>query len=438
MDMDEKNNPVIGSRSQKELVKLYAKHVSRAKATFFKSLGLGIVQGRREGLHIQSLEGPRKNKPPLDLMDCRTSGGVFNLGHRHPAIVQALLEGIEGGLDVGDHHLMSEQRALLAQQLAQLLPGDISKTQYCVGGGEAIDLAIKLARAATRRRKVISAVGGYHGVTGVALAAGDPKFKDSFLWAFPEFQQVPFSDFDALKKAMGQDTAAVIFETIPATGGIIIPPEGYFAQVRELCDAMGTVMIADEVQTGLGRTGALWGIYGGLYETEKVVPDIIVLAKGMSAGVYPLATCSYKPYLDAVFVEDPFIHISTTGGSELGCYVTRKMLDIVANPEFLASVKEMGALFEEGLKALQRKFPDLIVETRGRGLMWGIEFINEKYGLGYTLKMIENGIFADYCGNNEKVVKIMPPLIVEEPDVREILSRLEQAMAELPAPNQNS
>ncbi|MHA1371922.1 MAG: aminotransferase class III-fold pyridoxal phosphate-dependent enzyme, partial [Promethearchaeota archaeon] len=289
--MDE--NKIIGGLPQKEIIKMYEKYVCKPKARFFKDLGLGIVQGRREGIHISSLEGVRKNKPPLKLIDCRTSGGVFNLGHNHPEIIKALKEAIESGLDIGDHHLISEQRSLLAKQLAELLPGDISKTQYCVGGGEAIDLAIKLARGITKRKKIISATVGYHGVTGAALATGHSRFKDPFLWSLPGFQQVKFGDINALKKVMDDDTAAVLFETIPATGGILIPPKGFFQEVRELCDENGTIMIQDEVQTGLGRTGAMWGVYGGLYEDEKVVPDIIVLAKGMSAGFYPMATCSY-------------------------------------------------------------------------------------------------------------------------------------------------
>ncbi|MHA1732243.1 MAG: class-III pyridoxal-phosphate-dependent aminotransferase [Promethearchaeota archaeon] len=430
----EGNEKVIGTRGQRELVKLYSRHVSKAKASFFRSVGLGVVQGEREGIYIRMLEGSRKDKPPMELVDCRTSGGVFNLGHRHPAMVKALKDGLDGGLDVGDHHLISEQRALLAEQLAGLMPGDITKTQYCVGGGEAIDLAIKLARAATGRKKVVSAKGGYHGVTGLALAAGDPKFKDAFGWKLLEFQQVEFGDIDALRGAVDGETACVILETIPATGGILVAPRGYFAEVRELCDERGVVFVADEVQAGLGRTGRMWAIHGGLYEDEKVVPDAIVLAKGMSGGVYPMATCSYRPFLDGVFEEDPFIHISTTGGSELGCYVTRKMLDIVSDPAFLEHVREVGSRFGRGLEAFKDEFPGLVVDVRGRGLMWGLEFPDNRYGIGYTLKMIENGIFADYCGNNEKVVKLMPPLVVEPSEVDLILERLERAMRQIPAP----
>ena len=434
--MVEQKNPIIGSDAQKTLYKAYSTYVSKSKADFFKGLGLGVIQGKREGIYITMLEGTRKSKPPLKLIDCRTSGGVFNLGHRNPAIIKALKEGIDAGLDIGDHHLISEQRALLAKKLANLLPEGISKIQYSVGGGEAIDLAIKLALYTTKRKKIISAKSAYHGVTGLALGATSARFKDAFSWHPPAYKHIEFGNIESLRKEIDEDTACVILEIIPATGGILIAPPDYFTQVRELCDEKGVIFIADEVQSGLGRTGEMWGIYGGIYKNEKIIPDIMVLAKGMSAGMYPLATTCYKPFLDKVFEEDPFIHISTTGGSELGCYVTRKMLDIISQPQFLNNVKATGKQMGDSLNRMKEKYSNLIVDVRGRGLMWGVEFVNDRYGIGYTLKMIQNGIWADYCGNRENTIKLMPPLIVKENEMTEIMARLEKAMSNLPPPKE--
>jgi len=172
---------------------------------------------------------------------------------------------------------------------------------------------------------------------------------------------------------------------------------------------------------------------GGLYETEKIVPDIIILGKGMSAGYYPISTCSYRPFIEEIFEDDPFLHISTTGGSELGCYITRRMLEIQSTQSFLDHVKSVGDYFGEKLSSLSNdnNLGKIISEVRGRGLMWGIEFLNESYGLRYTLSMINNGIFADYCGNNEKVVKLMPPLIISNEDANEIAIRLEKALKQV-------
>ncbi len=358
------NNRFFGTLSQKELLKLYAKHVNSPKVRIFKGFGLGIIPGERKGIKIKSLAGPRPNDPPLELYNCHTCGGVYNLGHGNQKIVQILKDALDSGLDIGDHLLLSEWRALLGEKIAKLMPPGITKTTFGVSGGEAVDSAIKFSRAYTKRKKCLSAIGGFHGHTGFALAAGDPDFKENFLWNLSDFTQVPFGDIDALKKSISDDVACIILETIPASAGVLIAQEGYFSEVRELCNDFGVMMIIDEVQTGLGRTGHFWAIYGGLYEREKVIPDFMVLGKGMSAGIYPITTCSYKPFIEkAVFKDDPFIHISTTGGSDLGCVVACEMLDIQSDPKFLNHVKEMGKLFKKGLEEIEE-----ILKRIGEGI----------------------------------------------------------------------
>jgi len=429
--MEEKNK-FIGTLSQKELLKLYSKHVNGPKVKIFKGFGLGVIPGERNGIKFKTIAGPKQSDPPIELYNCRSSGGVFNLGHRNPEIINILKEALDAGLDLGDHMLLSEQRALLGKLLADLMPGEISKTTFGVSGGEAIDTAIKFSRAYTKRKGCISAIGGYHGHTGFALATGDPAFKDNFLWNLPEFSQVPFGDLDAMRKAVNEETACVILETIPATAGVLIAPQGYFPEVREICDEKGALMISDEVQAGIGRTGHLWAIHGGMYPNEKVVPDFMVLGKGMSSGIYPLSTCSYKPFIEkAIFKDDPFIHISTTGGSDLGCAVARKMLEIQSNPEFLRHVREMGSIFGDGLKEIGKKFPELIKEVRGRGLMWGVEFFTEENGQLAMLYIVKEGVLQNYCGNKKDTLIIMPPLIVKEEDLGEILTRIERGILNL-------
>jgi len=415
----------IGALSQKELLKLYSKHVNGPKVRFFKSLGFGVIPGEREGVILRTLEGLRPGEPPLELYNCRTSGGVYNLGHGNPRIVQILKDALDEGLDIGDHILLSEQRALLGKKLAELMPGDISKTTFGVAGGEAIDCAIKFSRAYTKRKGCISAIGGYHGHTGFALATGDPLFRDNFIWNLPEFKQIPFGDIDVMRKAVTDDIACVLLETIPATGGILIAPEGYFAEVREICDEKGTTLIIDEVQAGLGRTGELWAIYGGLYPNEKVVPDFMVLGKGMTSGIYPLSVCSYKPFIEkAVYKDDPFIHISTTGGSDIGCVIALEMLNIQSDPKFLDHVKEMGKIFQKGLEDIRGEFPELIKEVRGRGLMWGVEFHNEVDSQLAMLSIIKEGVLLDYCDNKKDTLKLLPPLVVQKHEIDKILEKI--------------
>ena len=422
----------FGTLSQKELLKLYAKHVNSPKVRFFKGAGIGVIPGKRWGVKITTLEGPKPTDPPMEFYNCHTCGGVYNLGHGNRKIVQTLKDALDSGLDIGDHLQLSEWRAILGEKLAKLMPPGITKTTFGVSGGEAVDTAIKFSRAYTKRKKCISAIGGYHGHTGFALATGDNDFKEKFLWNLPDFKQVPFGDSYTLKKIISDDVACVILETIPATGGVLIAQEGYFSEVRELCDDHGVMMIIDEVQVGLGRTGHFWAIYGGLYEKEKVIPDFMVLGKGMSAGIYPISTCSYKPFIEkAVFKDDPFIHISTTGGSDLGCVVACEMLDIQSDPEFLNHVIEMGKLFGSGLKEIVDDNSELIKEVRGRGLMWGMEFTNETFGQLAMLSIIKEGVLQNYCGNKKDTLIMMPPLVVKEEEIEEIIKRIGEGVKKI-------
>jgi len=326
---------VIGQHSKQEITELFARHVSSGKVEFFQNASVDFVFGRREGIYMYDLEGGR-------FINCHSNGGVFNLGHLHPEVVDALREASEE-LDIGNHHVISEHRALLAKQLADISPGDINRVVFGVSGGESIDTSIKIARAHTGRPGVVSALGGYHGHTGFALPAGDDKYSKPFEPLVPGYTHVPFGDLDALERAVDDTTACVLFETVPATLGIALPPEDFYAGVRKICDERGALLICDEVQTGLGRCGAYWCI-----NTYDVIPDMIVTGKGLSGGMYPLTAVLYSDRLNQFLHENPFIHISTFGGPELGCRVTMKVIEILERPAFLEHVAEMANVFENG------------------------------------------------------------------------------------------
>ncbi|MEJ2207996.1 MAG: aspartate aminotransferase family protein [Anaerolineae bacterium] len=404
---------LIGQDSKDEIIARFGRHVSSGKAEFFGQVGIDFCFGRREGVWVWDVDGQRR------LVDCHCNGGVFNLGHRHPRVIAALRRALEE-LDIGNHHLISEHRGLLAERLAALCPGDLNRVVFGVGGGEAIDLAIKLARGHTQRPKVLSAHGGYHGHTGLALATGDEQYRGPFEPLSPGFRQVPFGDLDALEAAMGDDTAAVILETFPATLGIAGPPEDYMAGVRALCDRWGAVMIADEVQSGLGRCGAVWAI-----DTYGVVPDILVTAKGLSGGIYPLSATVYREHLDPFLHEHPFIHISTFGGAEVGCYVGLEVLDIITEPGFLSHVQRMAGLFEVGLGQLQARYPHLLVEVRQRGLMMGLKLADEAFGPLMTLAGFSHGLLTIYANHDQSVNQLLPPLIIQEDEVAQVLASLD-------------
>jgi len=406
----------IGRVPKEEGIRLFHDHVSSGKVNVFTSYGMDFIFGKREGIYIWDVEGKKR------LINCHSNGGVFNLGHRNPEIAKTLISAIDE-LDIGNHHLISEQRALLASKLAEFMPGDITYTIFGVSGGEAIDTAIKIARAYTRRPGIISAKGGYHGHTGFALFTGDEKYRKPFGPMPADFSQVPFNDISALKERINNQTAAVIFETIPATLGIYVPDKDYFKQVRDLCDKNGSLLIIDEVQTGFGRTGRLWGI-----EHFDVVPDIIVIGKGMSGGMYPMTATCIKEKLEVVFKEDPFIHVSTFGGAEIGCPVAMKVLEISTDPSFLRHVNEIASLFKQGLDRLKQKYPKLIVSIRQLGLMMGIKMVNEMCGPIMTKTCYENGILSIYANNDTSVSQLLPPLIITEQETEDVMDRLDKAL----------
>ncbi len=388
-------------KNKKEIINTYSQYVSKGKADFYRKHLMPFIPAEREGCFISDFSGKK-------LLNFHCNGGVFNLGHRNPQIIKALNSALKNW-DIGNHHLISYPKALLGKKLAELMPGDITKVVYGVSGGEAIDLAIKLAFGCTQRSTIISAIGGYHGHTGFALATGDEKFKKPFGKPLQGFIQVPFGDINAIKKHLNKDTAGVIMETIQATAGIVIPPADYFPKLRQLCDDNGTLLIIDEVQTGLGRCGRFLQI-----EEYSVVPDIIVLGKGLSGGLYPITATCYREKFDAFFQKNPFIHISTFGGSEVGCMVALEVLSICSSPEFLKTVNEMAKYFKDELEKIKGEFADIFIEIRQKGLMMGLKFKTKDICMLLCKALYDNGLYAIFSGNDPTVLQFLPPLIIKK------------------------
>lgn len=408
----------IRDLSDEQIIADYEQYVSSGKAATYRQMGLALVPGKREGVRIWSRDGSRS------LINCRASGGVFNLGHRPPTVVEAVKRALDT-VDINDHILLSEPRAILARRLAELMPGDIQYTTFGVSGGEAVDFALKLARGYTGRTPIVSVQGGYHGHTGLALAAGDPAYRAPFGPPAPGFVQIPFGDFDALREAINDQTAAVIMETIPATAGILIPPDGYLRAMRERCDEVGALLIADEVQAGLGRTGRLWAV-----DEWGVVPDIMILGKGLSGAIYPITAACYRPALDDWLAKtNPFIHVSTFGGADIGCAAALAMLDQITQPGFLEHVQAMGERLMSGLRALQEQAPMLIREVRGRGLMIGVEMAEAQLGPMLTVLLAEHGVLALFANNRPTTMIVMPPLIISAAETEEVLGAFGKSLA---------
>jgi len=405
----------VGKDSKRSIVRNFGSHVSSGKVDFYTAIDLDFVIGKRRGSWMYDVSGKTK------LLNCHCNGGVFNLGHRNPELIRVLTDALKE-LDIGNHHLISEQRAKLGKKLAKVNPPGLSRVVFGVSGGEAVDFAIKLARAQTRRQKIIYASGGYHGHTGLALAAGADHFKKPFEPLAPGFVEVPFGDTETLSKVIDEQTAAVLFETIPATLGMPIPPDGFYKEVRESCDKKGALLILDEIQTGLGRTGKLWA-----FQHYGITPDIFTIGKGLSGGLYPMSATCYRDELDSFMRENPFIHVSTFGGAELGCPVAERVLDISSSRAFLGRVNTLAARVENGLDVLSQQYSDILTEVRQLGLFIGLKMNDQGYGPLMSIACYNSGLFAVYADNDKSVLQFLPPLTISDAETSFMFRSLNRA-----------
>ncbi|MBL6932037.1 MAG: aspartate aminotransferase family protein [Rhodospirillales bacterium] len=390
------------------------------KTEFWQDAGIDLVIDKREGYCFHDMDGKR-------LIDVHLNGGTYNLGHRNPELVEVLNAGAKR-FDMGNHHFPALARTALAEALAECTPDGLQYTIYGAGGAEAIELAIKSARNATQKRKIVSIIKAYHGHSGLAVKTGDERFSKTFLSedTLNEFVQVPFNDPEAMEEALkGRDVAAVIMETIPATYGFPMPHEGYLPAVKSLCEKYDALYIADEVQTGLMRTGELWAItkYG-------VTPDIMVVGKGITGGMYPISCCVVNERAGAWLKQDGFAHMSTAGGAELGCVVALKVLEITQRPEVASMVRYIGDFARAGLDDIQALYPDFFIGIRQNGVILGLEF-NHPEGAKLVMRRIyENGVWAIFSTLDPSVLQFKLGILMTQSLTEDLLRRMETSIGQ--------
>ncbi len=399
----------------------FATYVNPQKVRVLRAAGLDIIEAQRSGPWVWDLDGRR-------FLDCFTSAGSFNVGRRNARVVAAARTALDR-LDHGNFLLCSREKAELAAKLAEITPGDLSCTMFGTGGGEAIDFAIKLARGATGRPRIVSTVNGYHGHTGFALSAnGRAAFRQPFEPLMPEFVQVPFGDPDALAAAVDEHTAAVLLEPVQGEGGIVVSPPGYLAAARTACDRAGALLILDEIQTGLGRTGRWWAS-----EHFGVVPDIMATAKSLGGSLVPISATVFTEDLREFLIPNPFIHLSTFGGSDLACAVALEVIAVIEETDLVAHAAAMGERLFAGLGALAAAHPHVIADVRGLGLMNGVEYAEDSMGPRMSYHLARHGVLAVYSGNQPAVMRLMPSLVIEPAEVDFLLEALERAINDLVA-----
>ncbi|MFD2236175.1 aspartate aminotransferase family protein [Aureimonas populi] len=371
---------------------------------------------RGEGVWLETQDGRR-------FLDFGGGVAVNSLGHAHPHLVEALKSQAEKLWHVSNLYEIPGQ-ARLAQRLVEASFAD--RAFFTNSGAEALECAIKTARrwhyvnGRPERFTILTFEGAFHGRTLATIAAGgQKKYLEGFGPKVEGFEQLPFGDIEAVKAAIGPQTAAILIEPIQGEGGIRVVPAEFLRALRALCDEHGLLLVFDEVQTGVGRTGRFYA-----YENSGVEPDILASAKGIGGG-FPLGVCLATE--DAARGMTGGTHGSTYGGNPLAMAVGNAVLDVVLEEGFLTHVRDMALLFRQSLEGLKDRYPDVIEEIRGEGLLLGIKARVPNADL--LMSMRDKGLLGVPAGDN--VVRLLPPLIVSAQEVREGMARLESALAAL-------
>lgn len=414
-------NPEAAETFVEETAELYRRYLNPTLPNLLRFMGYGAVAVSARGMIVTDSAGE-------EWLDFLGGLGVFSLGHSHPRVVAAVREQLER-LPLTVPILFNRPQAELAEQLAAITPGRIQYSFFCSSGTEAVEGALKLARVVTGRQGIVSAERAYHGKTlGSLSASGRDLYKKPFEPLVPGFKQVPFGDIDALEAAVGDDTAAVILEPIQGEGGVILPPPEYLPRVREICTARGALLIADEVQTGLGRTGKLFAV-----EHYGVEPDILCLAKALGGGVMPLGAFCATPELWEPFGPSPWLHTSTfgsPGGNPMACAAGLAALTVVKEERLVERAAKMGAYFLQQLQEIQREFPTVIASARGKGLLLGLEFHDADVAGLVIAGMARRRVIVAYYLSNPRVFRFEPPLIVERAQIDRAVAAFRESIAD--------
>src|SRR3984893_12557425 len=376
-----------------------------------------VVEWFGEGCILRDVAG-------REFIDCLGGFGIFALGHRHPKVIAAVKAQMDR-LALHSQWMLSPRSADAARRLAEITPGNLRKTFWCSTGTESIEGALKLARLYTGKSKFISTINSFHGKTlGSLSVTGRDLFRKPFL-PLLEATFVPYGDADAIDDAIDDQTAAVILEPIQGEGGVIVPPDNYLPAVRQICTEREILLLLDEVQTGLGRTGKMFGC-----NHSGVVPDIMSLGKGISGGVIPCAAFHTTDEIFNCFHQNPFYHTSTFGANPMATTAAAATIHTLQEENLVARSAEIGNYFKAGLEQLHQRYPEIIRDVRGRGLLFGVEIRDARVGESLAQRMFDRNVLIAYTLNKPEVIRIEPPLIITRKLVDLALERFEDSLRE--------
>jgi putrescine aminotransferase len=412
-----------------ETVDSYEKYVNRGFLTYRKSVTqagqFAALEWSGEGAMLRDLLG-------REYIDCLGGYGIFSAGINHPRIIKAVQDQMQR-MALNSQELLEPWRAGLARLLAAVTPGDLGCCFFINNGTDAIEGAIKLARLYTKRHTFLSTLGGFHGKSMGSLSLmGKASFREPFASGLQDVRFVPYGDAEALERqmaileAVGQLPAGVVIEPVQGEAGGVVPPEGYLQKVREICTRHGTLLIADEIQTGMGRTGKLWGV-----DHAGVTPDIMCMGKSIGGGVMPLSAFVSTPEIWEVLIPNPIIHSTTFGGNPIACVAGIAAINVTLEEDLPGQAARKGDYLLKELRALQRKYPQVLTDVHGLGLLLGMEFPTDPIGFKCAAGLFKRGVLVAGTYSKARTIRIEPALGIADSLLKEMLNRLEDTFKEI-------
>ena len=385
-----------------------------------------VLEWQDEGAYCYGLNGEK-------FIDCLGGFGIYTCGHRNPEILKT----VKAQLDhqaLHSQELLDPLRGYLAKAVADITPGDLQYCFFTNGGAEAVEMALKLARIATGGRWYISTVGAFHGKSMGAISMGGKNtYRVPYTPMVQQVQHVEYGNAEDARKAIrnliavGEKVAAMIVEPIQGEAGVIVPPEGYLTELRQICDEYGVALIFDEIQTGMGRTGTMWRC-----EAEGVTPDIMTFGKAFGGGIMPITGIICKPSMWVQqLIDNPWLLGSPTfGGNPVCCSAAIATIKYMIDNDIPGQCASKGKILKAGLESLKAKYPEIIDDVRGVGLMLAVEFVTSDIGYSIAKGLFSRGVMTAGTLVNSKCIRFEPTAVITEEQIAAVIERMDAALAD--------
>lgn len=416
-------SPDERKRVVSESVQYWNEHVNAGFLQYRKSVSTDYtaVEWEDEGAVFRDVNG-------REFIDMLGGFGIYVTGHRHPKVLKAVVDQLQKQA-IHSQELIDPLRTYLAKLVALITPGDLTYSFFSNSGTESVEGCLKMAMLTTGRRRLVGTIGAFHGKSLGSLGGTSKAFfREPFL-PLLNWTHVPFGDADALAMVLksgdftGDRVAAVVLEPIQGEGGIVVAPPGYLKRARELCDEFGAVLVFDEVQSGMGRSGKMF-----CCEHDGVTPDLMALGKGFGGGVMPIGAVVGTPRTWQKYVENPFLHTTTFGGNPVACAAAIATIHVLLEEDLPRQAGEKGEYLLKHMNALAAKHPKVMKLARGRGLMLGMEFQDNDLGYKVATELFARQILISGTYINARVLRVEPSLTIGYPQLDEFLQRLEDSL----------